>query len=68
MILYTDGITEAENRAGAHYGLEKLCAVVSENWQQSAQDIRQAVIRDLRSHIGVEQVYDDITLVVFKRK
>ncbi len=68
VILYTDGITEAENCAGAHYGLEKLCAVVSENWQQSAQDIRQAVIRDLRSHIGVEQVYDDITLVVFKRK
>ena len=68
VVLYTDGITEAENCAGAHYGLEQLCAVVSENWQQSAQDIRQAVIRDLRSHIGVEQVYDDITLVVFKRK
>ncbi len=68
VVLYTDGITEAENCAGAHYGLEKLCAVVRENWQQSAQDIRQAVIRDLRSHIGVEQVYDDITLVVFKRK
>ncbi len=68
VVLYTDGITEAENCAGAHYGLEKLCAVVGENWQKSAQDIRQAVIRDLRSHIGVKQVYDDITLVVFKRK
>ncbi len=67
-ILYTDGITEAENCAGIHYGLEKLCSVVRQSWQQSAQDIRQAVIRDLRSHIGVEQVYDDITLVVFKRK
>ena len=68
VVLYTDGITEAENCAGVHYGLEKLCAVVRENWQQSAPDIRQAVIRDLRSHIGIEQVYDDITLVVFKRK
>ena len=68
VVLYTDGITEAENCAGVHYGLEKLCTVVQENWQQSAQDIQQAVIRDWRSHIGVEQVYDDITLVVFKRK
>lgn len=68
VILYTDGITEAENHAGVHYGLEKICTVVGQNWQKSAQDIRQAVIRDLRSHIGVEQVYDDITLVVFKRK
>ncbi|PSB12394.1 response regulator receiver protein [Pleurocapsa sp. CCALA 161] len=67
-ILYTDGITEAENSQGIHYGLEQLSAVVQQNWQQSAQDIRQAVIQDLRSHIGIEQVYDDITLVVLKRK
>lgn len=68
VILYTDGITEAENNLGVHYGLEKLCAIVQQNWQQSAQDIRQKVIQDLRSHIGVEKVYDDITLVVLKQK
>lgn len=68
VVLYTDGITEAENSQGSHYGLEKLCAVVQQNWQRSAQDIRQAVIQDLRSHIGTEQVYDDITLVILKRK
>ncbi|HEY9770829.1 MAG TPA: SpoIIE family protein phosphatase [Coleofasciculaceae cyanobacterium] len=68
VVLYTDGITEAENRLGVHYGLKQLCTVVQQNWQQSAQNIRQAVIQDLRSHIGVEPLYDDITLVVFKRK
>jgi serine phosphatase RsbU (regulator of sigma subunit) len=68
VILYTDGITEAENNLGVHYGLEKLCTVVQQNWQQSAHEIRQAVIQDLRSHIGVEKVYDDITLVVLKQK
>ncbi|MGL5943565.1 MAG: SpoIIE family protein phosphatase [Waterburya sp.] len=68
VILYTDGITEAENNLGVHYGLEQLCTVVQQNWQQSAHEIRQAVIQDLRSHIGVEKVYDDITLVVLKQK
>ncbi len=68
VILYTDGITEAENHLGVHYGLEQLCWVVQQNWQQSAKDIRQAVIQDVRSHIGVEKVYDDITLVVLKQK
>jgi serine phosphatase RsbU (regulator of sigma subunit) len=68
VILYTDGITEAENNLGVHYGLEQLCTVVQQNWQQSAPEIRQAVIQDLRSHIGVEKVYDDITLVVLKQK
>ena len=68
VILYTDGITEAENHLGEHYGLEQLCRIVQQNWQQSAQNIRLAVIQDLRSHIGVEKVYDDITLVVLKQK
>ncbi len=68
VVLYTDGITEAENYLGVHYGLEQLCKVVQQNWQQSAKDIRQAVIHDVRSHIGVEKVYDDITLVVLKQR
>ncbi|BAZ44267.1 response regulator receiver modulated serine phosphatase [Chondrocystis sp. NIES-4102] len=68
VILYTDGITEAENNLGKHYGLDQLCTIVQQNWQHSAHDIRQAVIEDLRSHIGVEKVYDDITLVVLKQK
>jgi serine phosphatase RsbU (regulator of sigma subunit) len=67
-VLYTDGITEATNCRGVHYGLDQLCTVVQRNWQRSAQDIRQAVIQDLRSHIGIEQVFDDITLVILKRK
>ena len=68
VVLYTDGITEAENYLGVHYGLDKLCATVQNYWQKSAQDIRKAVIKDVRSHIGVEKVYDDITLVVLKQK
>jgi len=68
VILYTDGITEAENNLGMHYGLDKLCEILKQNWSESAQDIRRAVIENLRSHIGVEKVYDDITLVVLKQK
>jgi len=68
VVLYTDGITEAENLAGVQYGIERLCEVVRVNWQYSAQEIKQAVIADLRSHIGEQKVYDDITLVVLKQK
>ena len=68
VVLYTDGITEAENNLGDHYGLEQLCNVVQQNWQHSADEIARAAIADLRSHIGVEKVYDDITLVVLKQK
>jgi len=68
VVLYTDGITEAENPTGELYGLERLCEVVKQNWQRDAADIRQAAIADLRQHIGDQKVYDDITLVVLKQK
>lgn len=68
VVLYTDGITEAENLAGVQYGLEQLCEVVRLNCQHSANSIKQAVIDDVRQHIGEQTVYDDITLLVLKQK
>ena len=68
VVLYTDGITEAENLERVRYGLERLCQVISRSWQRPAREIRQAVIEDVRRHIGTQKVYDDITLLVMKRK
>lgn len=68
VVLYTDGITEAEDINGVHYGLNRLCEVVSLSWQQSSSEIKQAVIDDVRRHIGKQRVYNDITLVVLKQK
>jgi serine phosphatase RsbU (regulator of sigma subunit) len=67
-VLYTDGITEAENQDGVRYGLDRLIEAVSRNWHLSAAQIKQAVIDDLRRHIGEQKVFDDITLVVLKQK
>jgi phosphoserine phosphatase RsbU/P len=68
VILYTDGITEAENEWGELYGLERLCTVARQHWQRSAKEIQQQIIEDLRHHIGTQIVHDDITLVVIKQK
>ena len=68
VVLYTDGITEAEDPSGEMYGLERLCEIVSQNWEQSAQEIKIAVIDDVKQHIDTQTVYDDITLLVIKQK
>ena len=67
-VLFTDGITEAENLEGKLYGIEKLCEVIKQNRHLSATEIKDAVINDVRSHIGLQQVFDDITLLVLKQK
>jgi serine phosphatase RsbU (regulator of sigma subunit) len=68
IVLYTDGITEAENSAKDYYGLERLCQVVSKNWHQSAEGVRQAVIEDVQRYIGEQEVRDDITLLILKQQ
>ena len=68
VVLYTDGITEAINTHKQEYGLERLCEVLSCNWQRSAEEIKQAVIADVRQHIGQQQIFDDITLIIIKPK
>jgi predicted ATPase/serine phosphatase RsbU (regulator of sigma subunit)/tRNA A-37 threonylcarbamoyl transferase component Bud32 len=68
VVLYTDGITEAEDINREYYGVERLCQVVKENRHQAVEEIKQAVIEDVRRHIGEQKVFDDITLVVLKQK
>ncbi len=68
VVLYTDGIPEAENMAGEFYGMDRLCEVVSQYWQESAEAIREGVIQDVREFIGEQKVFDDITLVVMKQR
>lgn len=42
--------------------------MISQNWQHSAQEIKQAVIDDVREFIGEQKVFDDITLVILKQQ
>jgi serine phosphatase RsbU (regulator of sigma subunit) len=68
IVLYTDGITEAQNPDKKMYELERLCEVISHNGHRSAKEIQEAVIADVRQYIDTQKVYDDITLLVLKRK
>jgi len=68
MVLYTDGITEAENMGREQYGLERLWRLVVQHRDRSADEIRKAIVEDIESFIGEQKVFDDITLVVLKQK
>lgn len=68
VVLYTDGITEAENAANEQYGLERLCETIHRHWAEPADAIKTAVIDDVRRFIGEQTVFDDITLLVLKQQ
>jgi serine phosphatase RsbU (regulator of sigma subunit) len=68
VVLYTDGIPEAENLARESYGLKRLCHKVQACYKCSAAEIKDAVIEDVLSFIGNQKIFDDITLLVLKQR
>lgn len=67
VILYTDGIPEAEDSAGNYYGVERLCEQVIYHIDNTVQEIHDSVLEDLHRHIGGHTIYDDITLMVIRK-
>jgi len=67
IVLYTDGITEAQNLKEEFYGIERLCETVCQAWYQDATTIQQMVIADVQQFVGEKKLLDDITLLVVKR-
>jgi sigma-B regulation protein RsbU (phosphoserine phosphatase) len=65
LVLYTDGITEANNEQGEMFGLARLDKVL-ENCAVGASDLLQSVLNALREFTGDEPAHDDRTLLVAK--
>lgn len=68
VVLYTDGVTEAQNQEKQQYSVERLSQIVSKHWHLSATEIQQAIVADLRQHAGDILLKDDITLLVIKQR
>lgn len=68
VLLYTDGVIEAENPSQEQFGSERLCRSLQAHHQESAQQIKDAILADVHRFINGHEVYDDITLVVLKRR
>jgi sigma-B regulation protein RsbU (phosphoserine phosphatase) len=64
-VLHSDGIYETANARGESYGLERLGRVVAA-CEGTAEEIRDAVLRDVETFRGNEAQQDDVTLVVVR--
>jgi sigma-B regulation protein RsbU (phosphoserine phosphatase) len=68
IVLYTDGIPEAWENEKETYGMERFRkSVKKHSGLSSAQEIHDAILRDVRSFMGSYPQADDITLIVAKR-
>lgn len=66
LLLFTDGISEAQNKTGDEFGFDRLKKLLEENATQSPKEIQKAIINSLYAFCETRHLEDDYTLVVLK--
>ena len=66
LLLYTDGVIEAANAAGEHYGTDRLCAELEAAQHDSVTAIRDRLLSSVRAFLSVQD--DDIALLVARHR
>ena len=67
LLLYTDGVTEANNEEDEQFEIERLCDVVHQNRDASAAELIRCISDAVDAFQGDVDPFDDFTLVVVKR-
>jgi len=66
LVMFTDGISEAEAPSGEHFGLGRIERLVESMLDQSAGAILAALVDRVQEWSGTRGQSDDLTLVVLK--
>lgn len=63
LFLYTDGVTEADNKAKELYGEERLLACLTKACDQDVDQVLTSVKADVAAHVSGADQFDDMTMV-----
>jgi phosphoserine phosphatase RsbU/P len=66
LLLYTDGVSEAESPTGEQYGQWRLEQLLIRLHGRGAQEILDGVVEDVLAWAGIRGQNDDLTLMVVK--
>lgn len=68
LVLYTDGLNEATDSAGNELGMEGVKKIVAEAVKLQPKEAADYILEAARKFSGTEQLSDDISIVVLKKK
>ncbi len=66
IVMFTDGVTESHNLNHDEYGEERLKELIKYHTKNTAEDIVDNIINDVKKFAGKAPQFDDITTIVLK--
>jgi len=67
LLMYTDGVTDAENHQGEMFEELRLLDYVSQNLDKTPSDIVLGLLKEIRAFTGRSDFEDDLTVVALRR-
>jgi sigma-B regulation protein RsbU (phosphoserine phosphatase) len=67
VLLYTDGVTEANNTLGQEFGGQRVRRVLHKNHQAEAREMLKVLEQAINNFSGPAAPVDDVTMVIIKR-
>jgi sigma-B regulation protein RsbU (phosphoserine phosphatase) len=67
LLVYTDGVTDAQNKAGAAFTKDRLINL-TENSFTTTEGLITKIKSRVNEHISGENQFDDITIVALRRR
>jgi len=68
LVMYSDGVTDAEDDQGRPFGEQRLCDVVRAHSAEPADRAVESILEAVRVHAGGHGQLDDVTVVVVRRE
>jgi sigma-B regulation protein RsbU (phosphoserine phosphatase) len=66
VLLYTDGVTEAQSPTGEFFGVSRLCESFRAHRRQTPEAILPALLGEVRSFCADAPLTDDVAIVVLE--
>ena len=66
IVMYTDGITEAEDKEEVEYGEKRLIDHIKRNLQLSPEELLGSIVDDVNNHAVDLSSQDDVTLLILE--
>ena len=67
IVLYTDGVSEAQDTSGGFFGVERIVATASSLRHASAPALTGGLLEAVRAFAGEAPQSDDITILTLRR-
>jgi phosphoserine phosphatase RsbU/P len=67
LVLYSDGITEAENKQGVFFDESGLEDVINRHWWEDAATLGKAIVTSVEGHATDTRLADDLTVLAIRR-